>query len=190
MVVSTNWSRSKTFSATGKDQNREYQEIVKEAKASKKTKKGLKASKINKFLANNKHFAGCYAQDEIQFLSIQSFPVCFIVNFDERSRRGSHWIALRITRKKVEVFDPLGFNSKVWPKIPFHLLLFLKTLSFDRKIIFNRQIQSVKSSLCGYFCLYFIMARNRFSFQTICSSFSSDLFKNDSILIYLLRSCK
>ena len=106
MVVSTNWSRSKTsVSATRKDQNRKYQEIVKEAKASKKTKKGLKAFKINKFLANNKHFAGCYAQDQIQFLSIQSFPVSFIVNFDERSQRGSHWVALRITRKKVEVFE-------------------------------------------------------------------------------------
>ena len=185
MVVSTKWSRSKTFSATGKDQN---QEIVKEAKASKKTKKGLKASKINKFLASNKHFAGCYAQDEIKFLSIQSRCVSFLVNFDERSQRGSHWVALRITRKKIEVFDPLGFNSKVWPKIPFHLLVFLKTLSYHRKIIFNRQIQSVKSSLCGYFCLYFIMARNRFSFQIICSSFSSDLLKNDFILIYLLRS--
>ena len=119
MVVSTNWSGSKTFSATGKDQNREYQEIVKEAKASKKTKKGLKASKINKFLASYKHFAGCYAQNEIKFLSIQSRCVSLLVNFDKRSYRGSHWISQRVTRKKVEVFDPLGFNSKVWPKIPF-----------------------------------------------------------------------
>ena len=118
MVKSTNRKRSqKTTSNSCKI------EVVKEIKKQIKIKEGLSASKINCILVNEPQFPGCFADDHLRTLSVQSFSAFLFVNLDKISQDGSHWICLRVDRKTIEIFDPFGFNSKLWPKKPFFYLI-------------------------------------------------------------------
>ena len=161
--------------------------IRKEIKKQIKIKKGLSSTKINCILAGAGHFLGCYADDELRHLAVQSFPAFIIVNLDKSSGIGSHWICLRIDRKTIEIFDPLGFNTKLWPHKPFYLLNFLHNFTFTRKLVFSVQIQPVTSFLCGFYCVYFILMRDKLSLKSIQRKFSRKLYKNDSILHYLFK---
>ena len=185
MVKSTNRKRSqKTTSNSCKI------EVVKEIKKQIKIKEGLSASKINCILVNEPHFLGCFADDHLRTLSFQSFPAFLFVNLDKSSQVGSHWICLRVDRKTIEIFDPLGFNSKLWPNKPFYLLNFLHNFSFSRKLIFSVQIQPTSSFLCGFYCLFYVLMRQNFSFRNIQRKFSRKLYKNDSILSHLFMKNK
>ena len=74
----------------------------------------LKTSKILEILQNAPNFVGCFAEDEIEFIRIQSFPAFFIINIDSSEKPGSHWIALGIYNDDVEIFDTLGFKIFKW----------------------------------------------------------------------------
>lgn len=62
-------------------------------------------------------------------------------------RPGSNWLALRIDRTSVEVFDPLGFDISLWPRIPIFLFDYLRRLSLHRKLLFSCQIKNSTSVL-------------------------------------------
>ena len=131
MVKSTN--RKRRNKATASDCKIE---IVKEIQKQIKIKKGLSAAKINCLLANESHFLGCFADDDLKNLAIQSFPAYLIVNLDKSSQDGSHWICLRIERKTIDIFDPLGFrqnfgliNHSIY-SISFTIFLIRVTLFF------------------------------------------------------------
>ena len=61
-------------------------EVVKEIKKQIKIKEGLSASKINCILVNEPHFLGCFADDDLRTLSVQSFPAFLFVNLDKSSQ--------------------------------------------------------------------------------------------------------
>ena len=150
-------------------------------------KEGLSSKKINKFLKNEPKFLGCYAQDELKSISIQSLPASLIVNFDNSFSSGTHWIALRISKNKLEIFDPLGFNVQRWPNIPHHLLDFLHKFSLHRNIRISREIQPLKSTLCGFYCVFFILCRRYYTFNDCVCVFSNRIKKNDKILLSLFQ---
>ena len=137
---------------------------------------------IENFLSCRNSFVGCFAADEISDLMVKS-PCFIIVNLDNRNMSGSHWIAIGCFEKKIEIFDPLGFDLFDWPRIPCTLLNFLHKYSFSRKIKISKRLQSPKSVLCGLFCVFYIMTRSFKSFDYIQSVFSSNLNRNDSILV-------
>ena len=168
---------------TKKNKTQKIKEIVKDIRQ----KKEASAEKINSFLCNVPNFIGCFADDELKNLSIQSFPAFLICNLDHSSQIGSHWICLRVDRKTVEIFDPLGFNTELWPKLPFFLLNYLRNLSFQKQILFSRHIQPIKSLLCGYYCIFYVLTRQNHSFNQIVKMFSLHLYKNDSVLTYLFN---
>ena len=185
MVKSTN--RKRRNKATASDCKIK---IVKEIQKQIKIKKSLSATKINCLLAKEYNFLECFADDDLSSLVVQSFPAFLIVNLDKSSQLGSHWICLRIDRKTIEIFDPLGFNTRLWPHKPFHLLNFLHNFSFTRDLLFSVQIQPVNSFLCGFYCVFFILMRATFSLRNIQRKFSRKLYKNDSVLKFLFKSIK
>ena len=148
----------------------------------KKNQKGLKASKITKLLSSLPNFIGVYAEDELDSITISSFPSFLICNTDNLSLPGSHWIALGVFRDTVEIFDPGGFRLFLLPQIPCHLLTFIHKLSITRSIRIANRIQSDSSSLCGFYCMFYVLARTCFSFKKIQKFFSSRLARNDSTL--------
>ena len=150
----------------------------------KKTKidEPLDKKTIESLLSCQNSYVGCFAADELSDLMVKS-PCFIIVNLDNKNMAGSHWIAIGYFENKIEIFDPLGFDLFDWPRIPCTLLYFLHKYSFSRKIKISKRLQSSKSVLCGLFCVFYIMSRPFKSFDYIQSVFSSNLNRNDSILI-------
>ena len=178
MVKSSNWSRNRQTSPSS------YKIKINKIKEKIKSKKEVSGIEIEHFLIGCPHFVGCYASDHTNDISIQSFPAFVIFNLDPSSKPGSHWIALRIDRSSVEIFDPLGFNLSNWPTIPLSLIDLLRRLGNHRKLLFSRQIQNSSSLLCGYFCIYYILMRQNYPLKKIEKQFSKRVYKNDSILLY------
>ena len=165
-------------------------EIKKEIEKTSKSQTGIDCCKINYFLRKTPNFYGCFSPDELENLLIDSFPIYLIVNLDLSSKDGSHWLAIRVSYTKVEVFDPLGFKIDKWPSIPVKLIEFIQKLSYQKQLFISRILQPPNSSLCGFYCIYYILARSSNSFQTITNSFSLQLDKNDLILTKLLYKIK
>ena len=164
--------------------------IQKEIKKETHEKEGLSCCKINFFLRKIPNFYGCFSPDELDNLLISSLPIKLILNLDYSNKAGSHWIALRIEKSRIELFDPLGFRLNKWPSIPLPFLHFLQQISHRRQLFISRELQPSKSSLCGFYCIYYFLAREKLSFRNIVNSFSLSLRKNDKILSALLYKIK
>ena len=159
--------------------------IKEKAKVCKKTSRGVSSRLLTSYLAGTRHFVGVFAQDEFSKTTVSAFPSFFIVNLDSKNLPGSHWIAIGIFSRKIEIFDPLGFNIFTWPRIPCHLLSFLSKCSVGRKVVVSQTLQSKYSTLCGFYCAFYILSRNSSSFNDIQCYFSSSLSDNDNLLIKL-----
>ena len=163
-----------------------FTQIYSKAKEIKAKQKGLTSCDLTLFLKSCPHFLGCYSDDEIQKLVLR--PTCFIiVNLDVSNQPGSHWVALGIFKNSIEVFDSLGFDIFSWPSLPHGLLSFLHRISFRKRIKVIPKVQSKRSTLCGIFCVFYIILRSKFSLPTILAYFSSSLPSNDTKLIRFFR---
>lgn len=160
-----------------------------EIEKERETQTGVSSNIINSLLSNFPHFIGCFAQDHLQTLIIRSLPVSLIVNFDNSTVSGSHWVAIRIDRNVLDIFDPLGFNIDRWPKIPHFLLQFLHKFSQHRRVRISKEIQPINSSLCGFYCIFFVYFRLSHTFHACAEKFSrTDFSKNDKILYNIFKN--
>ena len=137
---------------------------------------------IEKVMKNIKGFIGVYSSNNIPILDKDDSSV--IVNFDKINEPGSHFIAIyRKNSNKIIYFDSL--NLKILP------LDIAQYLSQYRHIFdLSKQIQSVNSTYCGFFCILFILAMNVSEnyWNNIHSKFKSGDLKNDNKCIELI--CK
>ena len=164
--------------------------IKKAFKKEEKTKEGLDCCQINSILQNIPNFYGCFSNDEIQNILVDSLPLKLIVNLDNSSHNGSHWLAIRVDKRSVEIFDPLGFKLDKWPTIPYSLIVFIRNISHRRKLFISRELQPKDSYLCGFYCIFYFLSRDISSLHSIVNCFSPDLSKNDRILKNLLYKIK
>ena len=178
--VLSNWRRQLT-----KKEKNSCRKIKEKAKVCQKASRGVSSRLLTTYLAGTDHFIGVFAEDELSKTTVSAFPSLFIVNLDSKKLPGSHWIAIGVFSQKIEIFDPLGFDIFSWPRIPCHLLNFLLKFSVGRKVCVSKTIQSESSTLCGFYCAFYILARNFLSFSDIQSKFSSLLQNNDNLLIKL-----
>ena len=72
----------------------------------------------------------------------------YIINLDEYSDIGTHWVALYVDNKTVIYFD-----SFVIEYIPQEITIFINNKNIIAKIF---RIQAYDSVMCGYFCIRFI----------------------------------
>jgi hypothetical protein len=108
----------------------------------------------------------------------------YIINLqDADAGNGTHWTFFRIFKdKKVCYFDPFGLN------MPENIREFLD--KYEPIAWNNRQIQDIKSDLCGLFCIscdyyfqYDCKRSDKFEgFDDFLNMWSIDPKKNDSIL--------
>ena len=160
--------------------------IRKKIKA-KESQKGLTTNEIQILLRGISDFIGCYAENQITNLSITTFPAFLVVNLDSSNLPGSHWLALRVDRREVEIFDPAGFDIFKWPRIPCHLLNFIHRLTLTRTLSVYSQKQNSSSHLCGFYCMFYIICRQHYPLSFIESLFSRRLRKNDRKLEKLFK---
>lgn len=93
--------------------------------------------------------AGVYAADEIP--RVWSKPAGIIVNTDEHTRSGEHWVAMYVDRHgRGWYFDSYGLP----PIIPQHINGIRRNCKFFRHNL--KQLQSNTSDVCGQFCIVFL----------------------------------
>lgn len=175
-TIKSNWKRNWQAKLTNKEKSA-CRKIEKAEKT--KNQKGLTTLEITKLLSNTRHFLGVYAEDELMSLTIGSYPTFLVVNIDKISQPGSHWLAIGIFKRSIEIFDSVGFKIFLWSRVPCGLLTFLHKLSIGRTIRVSNRLQSRRSHLCGFYAMYYILARNCMSFTDLCKIFSSNFIRND-----------
>ena len=123
-----------------------------------------------------------YFQHEPRFIGIYS-NLCkikdgaFIINLDECSDIGIHWVALNVHNDDVTYFDSFGVEH-----IPKEIKTFINNKNIKTNIF---TIQVYDSIMCGYFCIGFIdfMLSGK-TLTEFTNLFSSNNFKeNDDIIL-------
>ena len=78
----------------------------------------------------------------------QDSRILYVINLDEYSDIGTHWIALYVNNKTVTYFDTVGVE---------HIPKEIKKIFNNKNIIANIfRLQAYDSVMCGYFCIGFI----------------------------------
>ena len=173
----------KSFNKTKNNSCADY--IKKEIKKTDSQLKGISDVKLLQILSCAPNFLGVFAEDETKHLTFSSFPSYIIVNLDQRSMSGSHWIAIGIFQNTLEIFDSLGFQVFNWPRLPLILFQLLHRLSISRHIVISSRIQSDISTFCGFYAIFYVLARHDLSFHDIQSIFKTNTTDNDKILLKL-----
>ena len=100
---------------------------------------------IEAYYQNEPRFNGVYSRD--------NFPDkikygAYVINLDEYSDIGTHWIALYVNNKTVTHFDSFRIE---------HTSKEVKKFVNNKNIIGNIfRIQAYDSVMCGYFCIGFM----------------------------------
>ena len=84
-----------------------------------------------------KNFKGVYSRDNL--LEISS---CGVLNLDDSSGEGTHWVCWTSLRKKTFYFDPYGLPPP--EEFRSEVLISYNDIQYQHKL----------SVLCGYFCLF------------------------------------
>ena len=100
---------------------------------------------IQTYYQNEPRFIGVYSRDN---LPDKIKDGAYLMNLDEYSDIGTHWIALYVNNKTVTYFNSFGIE---------HVPEEVKKFIGNRNIITNiYRIQNYDSVMYGYFCIGFI----------------------------------
>jgi hypothetical protein len=108
---------------------------------------------IDNTLSHLKDYRGCFPKDQLP-RKIKSREYA-VVNLDDSTGPGTHWVAVVNDPKCdfVEFFDPFG----MMPSTEIHK--YMKTAGKDIRYN-NNQLQDTLSVRCGYFCCHYITERS------------------------------
>ena len=100
-----------------------------------------------------KYFRSIYSRDRLPDHIRKN--ECGIINLDSIEGQGTHWACYRnIDKQMVEYFDPFGL---IMPHEIQHYLV-----KSGKKVIFSQdEIQNRDTVLCGYWCLYYLIERQK-----------------------------
>ena len=134
---------------------------------------------IQAYYQNEPKFIGVYSRDN---LPDKIKDGAYVINLDEYSDIGTHWIALYVNNKTITYFDSFGIE---------HIPKDVKKFIGNTHIVTNiYRIQNYDSIMCGYFCIGFIdyifMGKSLTDYTNL---FSPNNFKrnDDIILNYFLN---
>ena len=100
---------------------------------------------IQKYYHSEPSFNGVYSRDN---LHNKIKDGAYVVNLDEYSDIGTHWVSLYVNNKTVTYFDRFGVEH-----IPKEIKKFIN----NKNIIANiYRVQNYDSIMCGYFSIGFI----------------------------------
>ena len=99
---------------------------------------------IQKYYQNEPRFNGVYSRDNLP----KTNDGAYVINLDEYSDIGTHWVALYVQNNNVTYFDSFGVEH-----IPKEIKAFIKNKNITTNIF---RIQAYDLIMCGYFCIGFI----------------------------------
>ena len=129
---------------------------------------------IQIYYRNEPKFNGAYSRDN---LPDKIKDGAYVINLDEYSDIGTHWIALYVNTKTVTYFDSFGVE---------HIPKGIKKFINNKNIIVNIfRIQAYDSIMSGYFCIGFIDFMFKGNSLTDFNNLFSlnNLKKNDDIIL-------
>ena len=100
---------------------------------------------IQKYYQNEPRFNSVYSRDNIP----KKKDGAYIINLDEYSDIGTHWVALDVQNNNVTYFESFGVEH-----IPKEINVFINHPFSITTNIFR--IQAYDSIMCRYFCIGFI----------------------------------
>ena len=130
---------------------------------------------MQKCYKNEPRFSGVFSRDNLPKIK----DGAYVINFDEYSDIGTHWIALYVQNNNNNViyFDSFGIKH-----IPKKIKAFINNKNITTNVL---RIQAYDSIMCGYFCIGFI--EFMFAGKTLIeytNLFSPNNFKkNDDIIL-------
>ena len=133
----------------------------------------LKNFEIQSYHQNDTRFNGVYSRDN---LNDKINDGAYVINLDEYSDIGTHWIALYVNNKTVTYFDSFGVE---------HISEEIKKFINNKNVITNIfRIQAYDSVMCRYFCIDFInymfMGKSLTDYTNLFSPYK---FKKDDDII-------
>lgn len=99
-----------------------------------------------------KQFIGIYPSDQLP--DTVPWPCALVVNTDPHDKPGQHWVAIYVDQDgNADYFDSYGqdINTK-------SILDFVKMNSTDCSVN-DKQLQAPLTSVCGQYCIYFVLMR-------------------------------
>ena len=134
----------------------------------------LTTFEIQAYYKNEPRFIGVFIRDN---LPDKIKDGAYVVNLDEYSDIGTHWVAFYVNNKTTTYFDKFGIE---------HISKEVKKFMGNRNIITNiYRIQNYDPIMCGYFCVGFIdymfMGKSLTDYTNLFSP--SNFKKNDDIIL-------
>ena len=96
---------------------------------------------MQKYYQNESKFNGIYSRDNLPKVKNGAY----VINLDEYSDIGTHWVALSVRNNNVTYFDSFGVEH-----IPKEIKAFINNKNIKTNIF---RIQAYNSLMCGYFCI-------------------------------------
>ena len=129
---------------------------------------------IRAYYQNEPRFNGLYSRNNLHHKIKDGI---YIINLDEYSNIGTHWIALYVNNKTATYFDSFGIEH-----IPKEIRVFIG----DKDIIASiYRIQSYDSIMCGYYCIgftdYMLKGKILTDFTNLFSP--NNFKKNDDVIL-------
>ena len=100
---------------------------------------------IQKYCQNETRFNGVYSRNN---LPKKIKDGTYVINRDEYTDVGTHWIALFCNRNEIVYFDSFGVEY-----VPEEIKEFIENKNIKANIF---RVQANNSVMCGYFCIGFI----------------------------------
>ena len=98
---------------------------------------------IQKYYQNESRFNGVYSRDNLPKIKDEAY----VINLDEYSDIGTHWVALYVQNNNVTYFDSFGVEH-----IPKEIKAFIdRSLSITTNIFRIQAYDSIMSIMCRYF---------------------------------------
>ena len=129
---------------------------------------------IMKYYENESRFNDVYSRDN---LPNKIKDGSYVINLDEHSDIGTHWVALHVKNNDITYFDNFGVEH-----IPKEIIKFIDYKNVMANIF---RIKAYDSIMCGYFCIGFIdfmfKGKTLTEFTNLFSPY--DFKKNDDIIL-------
>ena len=131
----------------------------------------------------NNYFLNVYAFDRLPKRKLAQELWLLVCNCCPSFKPGIHWIVLfKDAQRKdhIEIFDSYGQHPEL-----YNLTSFCRRQGAKRIWYNTRQLQSLTSSVCGHYCLYYAYYRTRgHEMQSIIDSFipHNKFDKNDQLV--------
>ena len=134
-----------------------------------------------KYYENGSRFNGVYSRDN---LPNKINGEAYVINLDEYSHIGAHWIALYVKSNNITYFDSFGVEY-----IPKEIKAFIKNRNIKTNIF---RIQAYDSIMCGYFCIGFInfMLKGKSLTEYTNLFLPNDFKRTDDIILRYFMSNK